>query len=104
MTDIQPETETGYLTGRRRSRPVKRRKDALPVLLGDPRTLVGDRHGSFTGARVAADRDVDATAGRAVFERVADEIVDHLLQPVGVPHADNARDCRFEPEHVTGAR
>ena len=57
------------------------------MLWGDARAIVAHRHNGIAcifGRRIAGKRDVDAFAGRAIFECVLDQVFEHAKHLVAV--------------------
>ncbi len=64
--------------------PGQQFEDAVPVLAGDPRTVVGDLEdepsGAFRTAAVPQPDPYQSALVRAVLDRIVDEVDDHVVE------------------------
>src|SRR5437763_16001063 len=82
LRDVQPEPGARNLAIDRTLRPEEALEEALTLAFGeaDPAILDLDRDLAVP----AVDREVDAPRVRAEFDRIRDEVVDHLGEPAAV--------------------
>ena len=64
------------------SQPVEGREDAVVQILGDADALVDDADAQAIGAAEGGDRD--RAAGVGIFDRVRNEIGQHLMQQLTI--------------------
>src|SRR4051812_14885716 len=82
LRDVQPEPGARNLAIERTLRPEEALEEALTLAFGeaDPAILDLDRDLAVP----AVDREVDAPRVGAEFDRIRDEVVDHLGEPAAV--------------------
>src|SRR5687767_1458742 len=92
LADVEAKAQSRDLTPRRVPRSEERRENLLPLPHGDAGPLVRDRNGGGVFLTMSRHGDRDLTIWRAVLDGVADQVVDHLIETIGIPEAGDA--CR----------
>ena len=87
--NVEPEPEAGDLADGCFPGSVEGGEDAIPVLKWDARTVVTDSQENMLVRTIDAKINRDRAADRTVFDRIANEVVDDLVQPIVIPRADD---------------
>src|SRR4026209_51140 len=99
-TDVEPEPETADVIGAWIRRTIEESKDLLDFGRSDADAVVAHRHDRTRA--IHAQRHLDAAVLRGVLDRVADEVLEDLLDPVAVSN-DGRRSFDLRLDLVTFA-